>query len=45
MVENNLILNECTLVDAALIHSSELKKKKDSKGKTFSNVAYNKEAT
>lgn len=45
MVENNLILNEGTLVDATLIHSSEPKKKRDSKGKTISNVAYDKEAT
>ena len=45
MEENNLILNEGTLVDATLIHSSEPKKKRDSKGKTISNVAYDKEAT
>ncbi len=45
MVKNNLILNEGTLVDAMLIHSSEPKKKKDDKDKTISNEAYDKEAT
>ena len=45
MQEKNLILNEGTLVDATLIHSSEPKRKKDDKGKTISNEAYDKEAT
>ncbi len=45
MITKNLILNEGTLVDATLIHSSEPKRKKDEKGKTVSNVAYDKEAT
>jgi len=45
MAENNLILNEGTLVDATLIHSSEPKKKKDNKGRTISNVAYDEEAS
>ena len=35
MIEKNLILNEGTLVDATLIHSSEPKRKKDENGKTF----------
>lgn len=39
MIEQNLILNEGTLVDATLIHSSEPKRKKDSTGKTISNEA------
>jgi len=45
MIQKNLILNEGTLVDATLIHSSEPKKKRDNNGKTISNVAYDKEAT
>ncbi len=45
MIKKNLILNEGTLVDATLIHSSEPKRKKDENGKTVSNVAYDKEAT
>jgi len=45
MVKNNLILNEGTLVDATLIHSSEPKRKRDDKGKVISNEAYDKEAT
>ncbi|PHS30035.1 MAG: hypothetical protein COA92_10190 [Sulfurovum sp.] len=45
MIKKNLILNEGTLVDATLIHSSEPKRKRDEKGKTISNVAYDKEAT
>jgi len=45
MIKKNLILNEGTLVDATLIHSSEPKRKRDSNGKTVSNVAYDKEAT
>jgi len=39
MIEKNLILNEGTLVDATLIHSSEPKRKKDDTGKTISNKA------
>jgi IS5 family transposase len=38
-------LNEGTLVDVTLIHSSEPKRKKDNKGKVISNKAYDKEAT
>ncbi len=45
MKEKNLILNEGTLVDATLIHSSEPKRKKDDKGNIVSNKAYDKEAT
>ena len=45
MTEKNLILNEGTLVDATLIHTSEPKRKKDDKGKTISNKAHDKEAT
>ena len=45
MQEKNLILNEGTLVDATLIHTSEPKRKKDNNGKTVSNEAYDKEAT
>ena len=45
MIEKNLILNEGTLVDATLIHSSEPKRKKDDKGNVISNEAYDKEAT
>ena len=45
MIKKNLILNEGTLIDATLIHSSEPKHKRDEKGKTISNVAYDKEAT
>ena len=45
MIKKNLILNEGTLVDATLIHTSEPKRKKDAKGKTISNEAYDKEAS
>lgn len=45
MEEKRLILNEGTLVDATLIHSSEPKKKRDDKGDVISNEAYNKDAT
>ncbi len=45
MKENNLILNEGTLVDATLIHSSEPKRKKDDKGNVVSNEAHDKDAT
>ena len=45
MKERNLILNEGTLVDATLIHSSEPKRKKDNKGTTISNKAHDKEAS
>lgn len=45
MEEKRLILNEGTLVDATLIHSSEPKKKKDDKGKLISNKAYDEDAT
>jgi len=45
MMQRNLILNEGTLVDATLIHTSEPKRKKDDKGKMISNKAHDKEAT
>jgi IS5 family transposase len=45
MIKKNLILNEGTLVDATLIHSSEPKRKKDSTGKTISNKANDKDAS
>lgn len=45
MIQKNLMLNEGTLVDATLIHSSEPKRKRDDKGKTISNEAHDKEAT
>ncbi len=45
MEEKSLILNEGTLVDATLIHSSEPKKKKDDKGNVVSNEPYDKDAT
>ena len=45
MIEKNLILNEGTLVDATLIHSSEPKRKKDENGKTISNKANDKDAS
>ena len=45
MIKKHLILNEGTLVDATLIHSSEPKRKKDDKGKVISNKAHDKEAT
>ncbi|MCK5536939.1 MAG: IS5 family transposase [Bacteroidales bacterium] len=45
MIERNLILNEGTLVDATLIHSSEPKRKKDVTGKTISNEANDKDAS
>ncbi|MFP4333796.1 MAG: IS5 family transposase, partial [Campylobacterales bacterium] len=45
MIEKNLILNEGTLVDATLIHSSEPKRKKDHTGRTLSNKANDKDAT
>ena len=45
MIEKNLILNEGTLVDATLIHSSQPKRKKDDKGNVISNEAHDKEAT
>ena len=45
MKQNRLILNQGTLVDATLIHSSEPKKKKDNTGKTISNNAHDKEAS
>jgi len=45
MIQKNLILNEGTLVDATLIHTSEPKRKKDSKGNTISNKAHDKEAS
>ncbi len=45
MTEKNLILNEGTLVDATLIHSSEPKKKKDETGKTISNKANDEDAS
>ena len=45
MEDKRLILNEGTLVDATLIHSSEPKRKKDDKGNTISNEAYDKDAS
>ncbi len=45
MEAKNLILNEGTLVDATLIHSSEPKRKKDENGNVVSNKAYDKDAT
>ena len=45
MMNNNLILNEGTLVDATLIHSSEPKRKKDENGKVISNKANDEDAT
>lgn len=45
MVAKNLILNEGTLVDATLIHSSELKRRKDENGKTISNKANDEDAS
>jgi len=45
MTQKNLILNEGTLVDATLIHSSEPKRKKDDTGKTISNKAHDKDAS
>ena len=45
MESKRLILNEGTLIDATLIHSSEPKRKKDFKGNVISNEAYDKEAT
>lgn len=45
MSEKNLILNEGTLVDATLIHSSEPKRKRDENGKVVSNEAADKDAT
>jgi len=45
MIEKNLILNEGTLVDATLIHSSEPKRKKDENGKTISNKANDEDAS
>ena len=45
MKQNNLILNQGTLVDATLIHSSEPKKKKDNDGKSISNKAHDSEAS
>ena len=45
MIKKNLILNEGTLVDATLIHTSQPKRKKDDKGNIISNEAYDKEAT
>ena len=45
MESKRLILNEGTLIDATLIHSSEPKRKRDDKGKVISNVAHDKDAT
>jgi len=45
MIKNHLILNEGTLVDATLIHSSEPKRKKDEHGKVISNKANDQDAT
>lgn len=45
MIEKNLILNEGTLVDATLIHSSEPKRKRDEQSNIISNEAHDKEAS
>jgi len=45
MMQQHLILNEGTLVDATLIHSSEPKHKKDENGKVISNKANDSDAT
>lgn len=45
MQAKNLILNEGTLVDATLIHTSEPKRKKDEKGKVLSNKAADSDAS
>lgn len=45
MIAKNLILNEGTLVDATLIHSSEPKRKKDDSGNIISNKAHDKDAS
>ena len=45
MESKKLILNEGTLIDATLIHSSEPKRKKDDTGKVISNEAHDKDAT
>ena len=45
MESKRLILNEGTLIDATLIHSSEPKRKKDDKGKIISNKAADSDAT
>jgi len=45
MITKNLILNEGTLVDATLIHSSEPKRKKDDRGNVISNEAHDTDAT
>lgn len=45
MVSKGLILNEGTLVDATLIHSSEPKRKKDENGKVISNKAADPDAS
>ncbi|WP_324171084.1 IS5 family transposase [Sulfurimonas sp.] len=45
MESKRLILNEGTLIDATLIHSSEPKRKKDDKDKVISNKAHDSDAT
>jgi len=45
MSNSNLILNEGTLVDATLIHSSEPKRKYDENGKVISNKAHDEDAS
>ena len=45
MMQQHLILNEGTLVDATLIHSSEPKRKRDDKGKVISNKANDEDAS
>ena len=45
MESKRLILNEGTLIDATLIHSSEPKKKRDDNGKVISNKAADSDAT
>jgi len=45
MKQQYLILNEGTLVDAILIHSSEPKRKKDENGRVISNKANDEEAS
>lgn len=45
MKAKNLILNEGTLVDATLVHSSEPKRRRDNDGKVISNEAADKDAS
>lgn len=45
MQQKRLILNEGTLIDATLIHSSEPKRRKDENGNSISNTPADKDAT